>query len=804
MFKNYMKIALRNLWKNRVFTAINLIGLSVAFGVATLLTMNSVHDLATDGFHENGDSLFLTYITWQIPNGTEVGTSQPTPFARALHDEVPGIARTARVLEDDVVANYQDKELNMDILWTDASFLEMFSFPSIKGKDTKTLRDISSVVLTEEGAQALFGEEEAIGKTVNVQINGADVPFTVRDVIIDCPDQSTMDFQMVLPFEKNPSYEATKERWGAQYHEVYVQLQDGVAADQVERNSHAFTNLHYSNSIEGLKRDGANPNEFGNYLQLGLLPIKDIAFTTYAQGRAETSRSNVYLILGIAFVILFIASVNFINMSLAKSAHRLREIGMRKTLGADKKQLFFQFWGESLFVFGMALALGLALSGLALDEFQTLFRTSATFEVLLSAKIILATLGIVLLITLIVGGYPATLLSRLGTIQSLKGKLELTGKNRVRDALIVLQFSIAILLISGTLILWGQVDFMRNKDLGFDKAQVLSFPLEGKRNSYDAVKLLREELRGRPEIVDITAADNNLGRGKDGSRYTSVWGFGYKGKGIKTNTLTVDYDYVKTLGLELVEGRDFDTTRENDKHAVLINERMAQEMGEDQPLTAFIPVTDSLNYQVIGVLKDYNFQDLSKSIEPLTLFLDREEALQYAYVRVAPNLLMQGVEAVEAAYKKIEPNALFLGSFLDENVDRTFRKERNIASLITSGSIIAIVLSCIGLFAMSLLIVNERTKEIGIRKVIGASVGSITYILTKDFLRLVFLAFLIASPAAWWFAQSWLQQYTYRIDLDWSFFALAGLFALIIALLTISTRTIKAAVSNPLDALRNE
>ena len=804
MIKNYFKVAFRNLWKNRLFASIGIVGLSIAFGVATLLTMDSLHELSYDKFHENGDQLYQVNITWQIPEGTEVGTSQPTPFAAALQSEVPGVDKITRIVEEEAVTIYNEKELGLDAIYVDGDFFDMFSFPMLKGAKQNTLEDISSVVITKNTAEKLFGDENPIGKSVTVLINGKDEPFTVNGVSIDPPEESSLKYDIALPFEKNPNYEATKDLWNAQYHEVFLQLEQQVSAKVFEENSRNFTNKHYEGAIESLKRDGAQPNAYGNFLQLGLLPITDLNFASYDQGYVEVSRSKVYVVLGIALLILFIACVNFVNMSIAKSSQRLREIGMRKTLGAEKRQLFFQFWGESLIVFIISLGVGVLLSFLLKENFQALFRSSATFDVLLTPQLLLSGLLLVLVISLIVGGYPALLLSRLTTIQSLKGKLDSTGKNHLRDALIVLQFGIAILLISGTFILNGQIDYMRNKDLGYDKEQVISFPLNGKKNSYDAVKLLREKLSGNPDILSVTAADNNLGRGRDGSQYSSVLGFDYKGKSVRTNTLVVDYDYVKTLGLELAAGRDFDANREHDTQAVIINESMAKALGEVEPLTAFLPGNDTLTSPIIGVLKDYYFQDISKTIEPLTLFLDREQGLTYAYVKVASVNMADSFTAIENAYKGIEPNAEFLGSFLDENVDRTFRREKTMAALVTTGSIIAILLNCVGLFAMSMLITNQRTKEIGIRKVIGASVTSVTYLLTKDFIKLVCIAFILATPIAWYFANEWLQNYANHVDLGWHFFAIAGVLSLLIAILTISTRTIKSALANPVKSLRTE
>lgn len=804
MFKNYLKIAWRNLIKDKTFTIINVVGLSVAFGVAILLSMAAFFDLGYNNFHENGDSIYQVYTVQQTPKGPEAGTSQAAPFANALRTEVPGVSKITRFLEQEALTTYGEQEINLDAVWLDSEFFEMFTFPVLKGNKNNPLQEKNSVVVTENTANKLFGSAEAVGQTINILIDGKEEPFTVASVVGNQESQNNLKFDIAIPFENHAGYADRIETWNAQYHYVYLQLEPDVSAQQFEKNTPSFVDLHYKEGIEDLKRDGAMANADGQYFQIGLLALNDVHFTSFRKGYADVSRVVPYLILGVAFLILFIACVNFINMSIAKSAQRLREIGMRKTLGAQKKQLFFQFWSESLFVFLASVGIGILLSFLLIDQFKTIFRTDISFEMLTSPTTIIGFSLVVFLITLIVGGYPAILLSRLGTIQSLKGKLETSGSNRVRNVLMVVQFGIAILLISGTLVLWGQVDYMRNKDLGFDKEQVLSFPLDGKKNPYDAVQLLREELAGNPDILGVSASDSNLGRGKDGSQSTSVWGFDYKGRGVRTNALTVDYDYFETLGLEIVQGRSFVMNYVGDTQTVIINESMAKELGESDPLTAFLPLSDSLRSSVIGVVKDYNFQDISKSIEPLTFFLDRDSGLSYAFVKVAPVNMANSFEAIKNAWKKIEPNAEFLGSFLDENIDNTFGREKKMATMITSGSIIAIALSCIGLFAMSLLIVAQRTKEIGVRKVLGASISSITVLLTKDFLKLVLISFLIAAPIAWYFLKQWLENYENKMELNIWVFAAAGLLAIVIAFLTVGSRTIKAALQNPVKSLRTE
>ncbi len=804
MLKNYLKIGWRNLMKDKTFTFLNILGLSLAFGVAILLAMAAFFDLSYDKFHEHRENIYQVYNSEQTVKGAEASVTSPIPLAPSLREEVPGIEKVSRYVTEGHVAIYGEKELNLSSLYVDEDFFEMFSFPVLEGKQQALLSEKASLVITEKTAKKLFGENEALGKVVRLMVNGKETPFAVTSVIENIPPQSTMTFELVLRFDNHPSYEAIKDNWGNKNHEVFAQLQKGVNAADFEIATRAFTNRHYKNQIDNAKRNGALPDAGGEYKQLHLLPFQDRRFVNYSNGTGKVSRTYPYMILGIALLILFIACVNFINMGIAKSSQRLKEIGMRKTLGAQKKQLFFQFWSESLLVFLLSVLIGVALSIVFLDSFKTLFRTAVSFEMVATPPVIIGFLLVITFITLLVGGYPALILSRLGTIQSLKGKLETTGKNRVRDFLMILQFGIAIVLISATLVLWSQLEFMRNKDLGFNKEQVLAFPIDGKKDSYEAVRLLREELKENPNILGISGSDNNLGLGKDGSSYTSILGFEYKNRTIKTHMLVVDYDYVETLDLNLVSGRSFDRNYSTDSLAVIINETMAKELGEEHPYTARITMEDSTMYSVIGVMKDHHFQGLNREIAPLTLFIKPDWDLYYAYVKIAPTNMMTTVDQVENAWARIEPNATFLGSFLDENMDRTFRREKIMTTMISSGSLLAIALSCIGLFAISLLVVAERTKEIGVRKVVGASILSITFMFTKDFLKLVLIAFLIAAPVAWWSMTKWLESYPYRIDLSIWFFVGSGILAVCIALLTVGAKTMKAAMQNPVKSLRTE
>ncbi|WP_400077336.1 ABC transporter permease [Winogradskyella sp. R77965] len=805
MIGNYFKIAFRSLWKNRTFTALNVVGLTAAFGVALLLAMYAVYELSYDRFHEHGDNLYMVYSEDSSPNGIEANISKSEPFSAALRDEVSGVEKITRYNGSGVLLSYQDKQLGMSGAYVDPDFFDMFSFPIIKGDKQNPITSESSVAITELAAKRIFGDKNAIGQTVTILRDEEQVPFTVTAIVEDFPATSSIGFDVILNFKSQGyhAYERGVGQWDVENHEVYMQLSKEITPIQFESSTIDFTQLHYKNEIDNAKRDGVRPNNDGLYRQIKLLPYKDIRFANFNQGPVTINRTMPYLVLGIAILILFIACVNFVNMSIAKSDQRLREIGMRKTLGANKKQLFFQFWGESILVFTISAGLGILLATLLLPQFQVLFSTRASFTTFLNPALIAILISIVVGITLIAGGYPAILMSRLGTLQSLKGKLDNSGKNYLRNSLMVLQFGIAILLISGTLVLQDQVEFMRTKDLGFNKEQVIAFPLNGERNDQQALQLVRDALQDKPNILSVSASNNILGLGKDGSRSTSVLGFEHNGRGVETHMLVVDSDYIETLDLDLVEGRSFKKNLASDSLSVIINESMAKQLNEDEILNSKINI-DNKFFSIVGVIKDFNFQELDRHIAPMSLFALPNWNLRNVYVKVESQNLEQSYNDIKGVWASIEPNAEFQGSFLNENIDRTLRSERNMITMIGSGSILAITLSCIGLFAMSLLIVAQRRKEIGVRKIVGASVSAITILLTKDFMKLVGIAFLIATPIAWWAMSKWLQNYAYSIDLNILVFLMAGGIALIIAIITIAGKTISAATSNPVNSLRAE
>ncbi len=542
MIRNYFKIALRNLWKDRTFTLLNILGLTVAFSVAILLSMYALFELSYDHFHQNKHSIYQVYSTEQLTDGPKVSTSKSIPFAGALQEEVPGVKKITRFNGKGVLVISEDKELRMNAAYVDPDFFSIFSFPVVQGKKENPIGEKSGVAISEYAANRIFGSVDVLGKPITVITEGEERPFTISAIVEDMPNNSSILFDLALDFTNQAdfSYADNVGRWDKENHEVYMQLTSGLSPQEFEQATDAFTNNYYKDKIARFERDGAQPDAAGNFKQIRLFPFKDVHFASELDGLITAKRMWPYMVLGISLLIILIAGVNFVNMSIAKSAQRLREIGMRKTLGAGRPQLFFQFWGESILVFLGSVGLAVLVVGALLESFQTLFRTRANFSSVTNPEIILGFMLCLLIITLVAGGYPALLLSRLGTIQALKGKIEMSGKNRLRDGLMVVQFGIAILLISGTLVLNNQLEFMRSKDLGFNKDQVVAFALNGKREDAQAIQLLRDELSADPGTISITASNNILGLGKDGSRSTSVHGFEHKGREVLTNILMVD------------------------------------------------------------------------------------------------------------------------------------------------------------------------------------------------------------------------------------------------------------------------
>lgn len=806
MLKNYVKIAWRNLTRHKGDTAINLIGLCVAFTAAMLLFLSVFFEFSYDSFHKNKAQIYHAYINVHSPNGIAKSTALPIPMMPSLKEEYPDVQYFSRYVSGSGNIRYKDKQLTQNLRLTDPDFFNMFSFPFVEGNAQTALKGLNDIVLSERAAKRIFGDEkEALGKTFQLQVGGKWTPFTVSAIAADPPANSSIVFDMVTRFENAEIFNDSQTEWENWNHSAYVQLKAGITSNQFVQKTNPFFTVHFAEDIASLKRDGAKPAADGSYMQLGLIPLTDLhTETDVAVEGGSISKNYLYLLLAIAILILLIASINFINLSIGRSFTRSHELGLRKTLGALRWQLIGQLWVEALLSCFFALAVSSILTYFLLPSYKQLFHLSVQRELLFAPATWLFVFVGFLLVSLIAGGYPAWVITKVNVINILKGKFSIRRSQRIRNSLIVVQFAIAVLLMICTFITWQQVNFLRNQPLGYNRSQVLSVPIEGDQDPNIVLERLRQKLNGYSTVESVSGIYNNLGRGLDGSNRNSQISFDYKDKNIRTAWMGVSYDFVKTLDLKLVAGRDFSKQFPTDSNAIVINEAMAKQLGEKDVIGLKLPIHDDAGMTVIGVVKDFNYESLHKEIKPISFTIERPFGVHYALIKLASTNLPASMSLIKRTWKAILPNSEFKGSFLDENIDRQYRNEEKLGQIFISGAVIAIVLSCMGLLAMVLLIVTQRVKEIGIRKVLGASVANIVLLISKDFLWLVALAFLVAAPLAWWSMQKWLEHFAYRIEVQWWVFVVTAIVAFAIAFITIGVQAVRAALSNPVKNLRTE
>jgi putative ABC transport system permease protein len=803
MIKNYFKTAWRNLIRHRTDSLINITGLCVAFTSALLLILSVGFEFSYDKFHLNGKDIYRLYFLQQRAAGTELNSQMPAPLTPTFKAEYPDVKYASRVARGGSVVRYKDKKFSESVTFADPDFFSMFSFRVVKGTKVP-LHDLSEVVLKMSTAKAIFGTEEPVGKVIELQQEGKWRPFTVSAITEDGPENSSIRFGLVTRFENLSFYKDVSAAWDDNFHEAYVQLVQGVRSSEFEKKLAPFVNRYFSENIQRYKRDGAQPTKDGAYMKILLEPLAEVHTSTEIGGNDSINISYLYLLEAIAMVIIAIASINFINLSIGKSFTRSKEIGLRKTMGALRNHVAFQFWSEALLICSIAFVVSCTAAYLLLPEYKSLFDMHVQRSMLQSVSVWAYILLGFLIVTLIAGGYPAWMMSRFNVVQVLKGRTAARGSNMLRNGLITFQFVISVILISATIISWEQIHYLRTKPLGYNTAQVISIPVSTDISATVALQLMRNELARTPAVESVSGMNDNLGLGTDGGSRSSIMGFDYKNREIKSNWMGISYDLVKTLDLKLVGGRDFSSAFASDSNGVLINEAMANQIGEKQVVGMKLPVDSTNSLTVIGVVRDFNFKSLRKQIGPLTMVLDKNFPINYIMVKVKPANLSATMDLVKNAWKKISPSGEFQGSFLDENVNRQYKKEEKLMQIFTSGAIIAIAISCMGLLAIVILIVSQRTREFGIRKVLGASVQSIVGMVTRDFIFLVLIATVVAAPLTWLAMNKWLQSFAYRISIQWYIFLAAGLLAMAIAMITVCLQAIKAAMAKPVMSLRAE
>lgn len=806
MFKNYFKTAVRNLMQHKTYTGINVFGLAIAFVCSILLFLNARLELSYDDFYSDQDRIFKIYKTaHNTTSGIEKATSMAYPVAPTLKSEIPEVKAASRYFWGSGSVEYNGKKIEVQTNLVDNDFFEIFSLSVIKGNKNNPLSDIGNVVISEYAAKLIFNKEDPIGKLLKVRVDDEWKELMVGSVVKNSPNNSSIVYDVLLSSQLGVGYTENKNNWNNSNHDVYIKLAGNASQQSVEDKCRLMLHKYNATDSAYMKDAGYIKDEKGDYQSMRLLPLKDLHFDTAVGSGRVISKTYVYTILLISFFILMIACFNFINLNIARSFTRAKEVGVRKSLGADRKQIFLQIWGESLFVCTISLVIGVFLAIFLFPSFNKIFGAQLKLDFFYQPGTLMVFILGVMLVSLIAGGYPALVVSRLNAVSVLKGTVSIKKPGIFRNALIIFQFTIACFLMSCTLIAYNQFEFMRTMPLGFDKESVISLPLSNTQKGRTTLTKFRERLASNPAIVSVSGANMNIGLGKDGSRSKSTTGFVHNGKGITTNWMTVDYDFLKTLGVKLLNGRDFSKAYGTDSiNAVLVTESIARQFGEKEVVGLTFSTDTLTHYSIVGVIADFHLYSLHNEMEPLTIDISNSEPIRYIFIKTNSKNPLQTMGIVEKLYKELEPGKEFKATFLDENTNNWYKDEKKLSMLLAICSVVAIVLSCLGLFALALLMIRQRIKEIGVRKVLGASVFKINVLLVKDFLKLVFVAILAASPLAWWAMGKWLQDFPYRTTIHFWLFLSIGIIAVLIALLTVSFHTIRAAMANPVKSLRTE
>jgi putative ABC transport system permease protein len=795
MIKNYFKIAWRNLKKNRLYAFINITGLTVGIVSCLLIGIYIKHEVSYDRFNENADRIVrvtMDYGHGEAPRKIAVtGTKVGPQFKRTF----PGIADFVRLEKRSDIISYDNhvfKESN--ILYADPSFLKMFSFKLLNGDKVTMLSDPGKIIITQTIAKKYFDNDDPTGKILKF----SDKSYMVAGIVADAPTNSQVRFDFVVPFSNLSAAKRPEEWWSANYI-TYLLLNDKADIQPLQKQ---ITSYMGDVDKKELKLPG------GQYLTYHLEPLTSVHLHSNLSDGLEPNGSitYIYIMLVVALLILVIACVNYINLSIAQSAGRGAEIGIRKVMGATKHQLFRQFIGESLFVTIIAAVIAFGLAFLLLPLFNQVSGKQLQFNILLDPVIILGLAVLGITIGLAAGAYPALLLSSVKLAKILKSGFSFTSGQNVRRSLIIFQFIISIFLIVTTIIILQQLSYIRNKDIGYNKSNVVVLPVNYKM--LPQINGLKKAIGSLPGVEGVATANSepvNVG-----------WGDAIQtadGKDISVNALPMDEDFIKTMKIKIIAGTDYnqtdvlqiDTTNQskNFRFSFMLNESAARALGWTPEQAIGKELKKGFPGRVKAVVKDFNFKSFHDPIGPLLIFLDHFQTRD-VFVRINGNNTASIIPALEKFWKERFPGRPFEYKFLDDDYDALYRTEQRTAGVFTTFSILAILLACLGLFAVTAYAVVQRTKEIGIRKVLGANVSNIILLISRDFLYLVIIAAVIASPIAWYISNKWLQDFAYRINIHWWIFAGAGAAALIVAGVTVSIQALKAASVNPVKSLKSE
>ena len=816
MFQTKLKLAFRNLKKNKSFSLINILGLSLGMACCFLIILYSWHEFNYDTFQKNADQIYRIEYS-----STRGGTNQtlartPSPVARVLKDYFPEIAEASRFYPRALSVELPDsrRQFEMkDVFFADSSALDIFHFEFIHGDAQRALHQPEAVVINETTANLFFGRTDVVGESLRL---AGEKGFRISGVVKDWPNNSHLTFNMLLPFETMIKVEPEHAReglkhfmennWSATHAYTYVKLNPNQDPKKVDARFKIFIQKKM-------------PEQVRDLMTFTLIPIKDIHLYAESAGPKPSGNLNyLYLFLLVGGLTLLIACINFINLSTASSMTRAKEMGVRKVLGAQRSALITQFLAESILLSFLAFIISLGITLLALPSLNNLTGTEIPYAAMFHPIILSLFFGIFLLTGFLAGLYPAFFITRFKPAEVMKGALGGTkkvGSEWLRKGLITLQFLAAIVFIAGSITLYLQIQFLSNQPLGFNQNLVLSIPLDSGNNLNAVLRPNDATLRQRMNSFDESLLTNpNVKTVTQCSRLPGLSAISRNvttdsiapGENLISKTLSVDYDFSETFELELVAGRDFDASHGTDHtSAFLLNEKAVNYLALKNPKNA-LDQKMTMNGKtglVVGVVKDFHFESLHNEITPLVLEVS-PGSFSYFALRVKNTNLPETLAFIEDKWKDAFPKKGFEYTFLNETLNDIYLAEKRLSSMIGYFAFLAIFIACFGLFGLAALLTQQRFKEIGIRKVLGASVSQILQLISKDFIKLIGFAMILAAPMTWYLLKDWLANFAYGIDFSWWTTIASGLAVMLIAFITISLQSVKAAISNPVDAIRDE
>ena len=801
MLKNYFKITLRNLFKYKGYSIINITGFAIGIACCFLILLFVQDELSYDRYHKNADRIYRVCIQGRIANRDLVEIILGAPAAETLVNEYPEVENAVRIYQPsnkELLVKYENKQFTETrFLFTDESIFDVFTFQLIEGNPETVLEKPNSVLITESTAKKYFGKENAVGKTITVD-NSTD--FLITGIVEEVPSNSHFHFDFLASF--NTLNISRSPSWLSFYTYTYILLKEGINPADLETKFPELIRKHIGPQISmAFNVTFDQFLEAGNRCGLFLQPITDIHLHSHYDDEFEPNSDIKYVFLFsvIAVFILLIACVNFMNLSTAKSGTRVKEIGVRKVLGSARKQLILQFLAESVFLTFISVMIALLLVKIFLPAFNNLAGKQIEIYYMKNLLFIPVLFFVIILVSILAGSYPAFFLSSFNPVSVVQKKLNagLKGRSFFRSVLVVFQFSISIILLISTYIVYNQIVFMQNKELGFEKEQV--FVISRASGISQRIEEFKQEIAKHPDVMSSTASGTLPGK------LITRWGFQIPGESADNiftiSRISADTDYAKTLNLEIAEGRFFSKEFSADNLSVLINESAVAVLGFKEPIGRQITRPGQQEpFTIIGILKDFHFESLHKEIQPLVLLnlsVPGGRRADYISIRIKPGNPEDLISFVKNKWQEFLPGQPFDYFFLDSHFDSLYKAEQRTQEIFFIFAVFAIFISCLGLFGLASYTAERRTKEIGIRKVMGASVPNILVLLTRDFSRWILIANIIAWPAAWYVMNSWIQNFAYRTPISWNIFLISGIFAFIIAILTVSYQVIKSATANP-------